>query len=224
MKKVFLFSLLSIIFSLLISCGNYNAPSIETKEAVDYFKLAEEYELGYEYDIAIECLEKIDEEDQNYEDAREKIAKLSNDAKINKFVAKSMVALKDQKIISSPLDATQIGYGRISDYGLSVTCRINGYGYSVSEKEIPSPLNDTGLGTYVSIYKNKLTGLFISEFISVYKDNGFLSSTTNQIMQEGSDAEYQMVELFTDKSCVNTNLVSRYFELYYFDQDMTIFD
>ena len=226
--------ILFLLLSSFASCGktiNNNSPvstsdtldSLKAEENIDYYSLGREYELNYDFDNAIDCYEKVPQLDANYSDAHTKLSKLKREARINKFIAKAMVALKNQNFISSVSDVKQIGYGELKDYGLTVTCRINGYGYAISEQEIHSSLNDTGLGTYVSIYNNKLTDLFISEYISVYKENGSYTTLTNQIMQDGSDAEYKMVELFTKKDYVIINLVSHYVDLYDIEKDLSIF-
>lgn len=189
------------------------------------FNLAQDYESEFDYEKAIEYYGRVIEEDEdNYEDAQERIAQLNKEAEDNKFVAKALVALKNQNIISTLDDVSQIGVGTISSYGLSITCRINGYGYIISESRIDSSLNDIGLGTYVSVYYDRLTNLYIMEFMALFYDNGWLSYSTNQLRQEACEYQFQMFELSTKKELVIGDLVNYYFDLYYKNENMTIFE
>ena len=230
-KKLAIISIIVIFFVIASLMVFFFAlkPQLDLNKKLELsnenYKAAKEYELDYDYSRAIEYYERVVEEDAaNYKNAQIKIEKLKKESDDNKFIAKSLVALKNQNIISAVDDVSQIGFGNVSDYGLTMTCRINGYGYVVSESQIDSSINDAGLGTYVSIYYNRLTSLYIMEYKVTFFDNGWLSHSTNQLRQEGSDAEFQLIELFTKKEIVVIDLVKFYFNLYFSNLDMAVFD
>lgn len=178
-KKVAIISIIVVFFVIASLTVFFFAikPEIDLNKKIGLskgnYQTAKEYESHYDYKNAIKYYERVVEEDTaNYKTAQRKIDQLKKEANDNKFIAKSLVALKSQNIISSVGDVSQIGAGNVSDYGLTMTCRINGYGYVVSESRINSSLNDAGLGTYVSTYYNQLTDLYIMEYKVTYLDNG----------------------------------------------------
>lgn len=199
-----------VLFFLLVF------PIVESKVS---FKKAQKFEESMDYTTAIHWYNKVNERDENnYKIATEKKESL-NDAMINnKFAAKAILSLIDRNFISSVDDVSSMGVGATSSSKGKFTCKIDGYGYTVSDS------NDRDSGNYAKYYTSALTGFSITEYKASYEWNGWLTSTYNEIRQNTSEVLFDGDELFTKKENINEDLLKKYLELYEKEKDLTVLD
>lgn len=218
-KAIVIVTLSLIIVSLIIVGFVYfvfvKMPIIQSQKA---FESASEFEKAGDYQEALTNYKNVIIQDkENYTISVKKIAEIDNIIKINKDAAKYALAL------------LHLGYAKSLDdiFSLAVssekaTCRIDGIGYVISREKM-EPFKAVN-ATYSSVQYDLLTELYVSKFKAEFFYNGWLTDVTNDVIQTGADATFQMQQLMTEEKNVRINLIRQYLDEYEKNRDLSIFE
>ena len=177
------------------------------------FNIGQKHQENHKFESAKNCYENVLKIDfWNYQEAQDKLEEVTNNIKMNKLVAKAYIALRNEGFANNPESISNV----MSD-GLEVSCKIDNIGYIVG--------NSWNLDVeYTSIYADSTTGLKITKYEAPFQYNGWLTYSTNSILQETSDTKFRTKQIMhTDEGIFEDSYVS-YIELYNSKKDLSIFD
>lgn len=222
---IIIFSSLVAILLIVGGCVYSFTKMLPIQNSIKAYDSAVKYEEQFEYNAAISCYQSVIKDDEeHYQNAQKRISELEKQIPINKFVAKAILALQNEGIISSIDEVSRVGatmssYGR--DYPM-MTCKIGETGYTVLAT---SDDKDKSMKENHANYSfDNDTHFTIVEYRASYQANGWLTSEYNYLRQEVSDEFFELDEVSTKKENINLNLAKHYLELYHNSNDITVFE
>ncbi|MBT9777509.1 hypothetical protein GPL15_13440 [Clostridium sp. MCC353] len=146
----------------------------------------------------------IPEDDENYINAQKKIAELNTLFDANKMAATGFIVLEQAGYVREPSELTDI---KVNVEMRKMTCRIDGIGFVISREN----LNDVN---YHPSKKSDTDDYYITEYKAPFVENGFLTADMNFILQDTSEAYFNLEELYTNGELVKDALLADFIDLY----------
>ena len=179
------------------------------------FETAQTCEKEGSYEDALNNYERVISRDAaNYEVASQKINEMKKAINVNKLAARAVAALCNRNMAT--------GYSSLSDLKVgttTVTCRIAGVGYVISM----GASSGGGLLEYTQTVTDAATNMTITVYKADFMYNGWLTSITNDIMQQTSDTLFQSEVLGTKSDYISENAVQKYVKAYQESRDASVF-